>query len=57
MTVWPMQVNVADPFDNPIIKELYSSWLDHPGSVKALEIMHTSYHVREKGVTSQLSNW
>ena len=57
MAVWPMQVNVSDPFDNPIIKELYSSWLDPPGSVKALEIMHTSYHVREKGVTSQLSNW
>lgn len=56
-TIYLNEVNVSDPFENPIIKGLYSVWLKYPGSEESLEFMHTSYHHREKSVTSQLSNW
>lgn len=56
-SVYLKEVEISDPFDNPIIKGLYSSWLNHPGSEKSLEVMHTGYHSREKSITSQLSNW
>ncbi|XP_027091032.1 protein NAR1-like isoform X2 [Coffea arabica] len=47
----------ADPFENPIIKGLYTEWLDQPGSEKATKYMHTEYHPRVKSRTSQLQDW
>ena len=33
--------------ENPVIKELYDEYLEHPGSHKAHELLHTTYHKRE----------
>lgn len=33
--------------ENPVIKELYDEYLEHPGSHKAHELLHTHYHKRE----------
>lgn len=49
------EVDIRDPFDNQIVKGLYKEWLGHPGSEKALTIMRTQYHVREKTVS--VSDW
>uniref|UniRef100_M1CE21 Narf n=1 Tax=Solanum tuberosum TaxID=4113 RepID=M1CE21_SOLTU len=51
------QVVVADPFNNPITKGLYSEWLEQPGSEKAKRYLHTEYHPVVKSITSQLQNW
>ncbi|GJY27691.1 NAR1-like protein [Tanacetum coccineum] len=56
-TTYMENVLVADPFENPIVKSLYSEWLGHPGSEKAKTYIHTQYHRIEKSVTSQLNNW
>nr|GEX12248.1 DNA-directed RNA polymerase II subunit 1 [Tanacetum cinerariifolium] len=55
-TTYMENVLVADPFENPIVKSLYSEWLGHPGSEKAKTYIHTQYHRIEKSVTSQLNN-
>ncbi|MBQ7034396.1 MAG: iron hydrogenase small subunit [Clostridia bacterium] len=34
--------------ENPVIKELYDSYFDHPGSHKAHEVLHTSYVARNR---------
>ncbi len=34
--------------ENPVIKELYDSYLENPGSHKAHEILHTTYVKRDK---------
>ena len=34
--------------DNPIIKKLYQEFLQHPGSHKAHELLHTHYTERPK---------
>ncbi len=34
--------------ENPVIKELYDSYFDHPGSHKAHEVLHTSYVKRNR---------
>lgn len=34
--------------ENPVVKEIYSTYLEKPGSHKAHEILHTSYVVRKK---------
>ncbi len=34
--------------DNPVVKEIYKSYLGEPGSHKAHEILHTSYVARKK---------
>ncbi|OIT08791.1 protein nar1 [Nicotiana attenuata] len=52
-----VQVVVADPFNNPIIKGLYNEWLEQPGSEKAKRYLHTEYHPVVKSITSQLQNW
>lgn len=52
-----LQVFVADPFENPIIKELYAEWLDQPGSEKSKRLMHTEYHPVVRSITSELQNW
>ncbi|KAG5591420.1 hypothetical protein H5410_041934 [Solanum commersonii] len=52
-----MEVVVADPFNNPITKGLYSEWLEQPGSEKAKRYLHTEYHPVVKSITSQLQNW
>lgn len=51
------QVDIRDPFDNMVARGLYDTWLEHPGSAKAQQVLHTSYHQREKNVAAQLSNW
>ncbi|KAI5077738.1 hypothetical protein GOP47_0007562 [Adiantum capillus-veneris] len=56
-TAYLNEVDVSDPFENPIIKGLYDFWLGYPGSEKSIQIMHTGYHTRERSVTAQLSNW
>ncbi|MEG0876461.1 MAG: NADH-dependent [FeFe] hydrogenase, group A6 [Oscillospiraceae bacterium] len=33
--------------ENPVVKEIYSTFLEQPGSHKAHEILHTSYEKRE----------
>jgi hypothetical protein len=52
-----LQVMVADPFKNPVVKSLYDDWLEKPGSEKAKRLMHTEYHPVVKSITSQLHNW
>ncbi|CAN4088156.1 unnamed protein product [Withania somnifera] len=56
-TAYVENVVVADPFNNPIIKGLYSEWLEQPGSEKAKSYLHTEYHPVVKSITSQLQNW
>ena len=34
--------------DNPIVKDIYNTYLEKPGSHKAHEILHTTYVAREK---------
>ena len=34
--------------ENPVVKEIYSTYLEKPGSHKAHEILHTSYVARKK---------
>ena len=34
--------------ENPVVKEIYSSYLGEPGSHKAHEILHTTYVKRER---------
>lgn len=51
------QVLVADPFENPGIKRLYSEWLGQPGSEKAKRHLYTEYHPVVKSISSQLQNW
>ncbi|WOL16903.1 protein NAR1 isoform X2 [Canna indica] len=50
-------VEVADPFDNPVVKRLYNEWLGQPGSEKAIRYLHTEYHPLVKSTASQLHNW
>ncbi|RRT47211.1 hypothetical protein BHM03_00059315 [Ensete ventricosum] len=52
-----IQVEVADPFDNSIVKRLYDEWLGQPGSEKARRYLHTEYHPLVKSTASQLLNW
>jgi NADP-reducing hydrogenase subunit HndD len=33
--------------DNPFVKKLYEEYLEHPGSHKAHELLHTHYMPRE----------
>ncbi|CAO2828376.1 unnamed protein product [Amaranthus hypochondriacus] len=56
-TVYMENVLIADPFQNPIAKGLYDEWLEHPGSEKAKQYLHTGYHPVVKSITSQLHNW
>ncbi|XP_027775174.1 protein NAR1 isoform X1 [Solanum pennellii] len=56
-TAYEENVVVADPFNNPIVKGLYSEWLEQPGSEKARRYLHTEYHPVVKSITSQLQNW
>ncbi|KAL9237899.1 hypothetical protein vseg_012394 [Gypsophila vaccaria] len=56
-TVYMSNVIVADPFENPIAKGLYTEWLEQPGSEKAKQYLHTEYHPVVKSITSQLQNW
>lgn len=56
-TTYMDNVLVADPFENPMVKSLYESWLEHPGSEKAKQHIHTEYHPIVKSITSQLNNW
>ena len=34
--------------ENPVMKKLYKEFLEKPGSHKAHELLHTTYHAREK---------
>lgn len=52
-----LQVSVADPFKNILIRKIYDEWLEEPGSKKAKKYMHTEYHPVVKSITSQLHNW
>lgn len=53
----PTQVQVADPFENPIAKSLRDEWIGELGSEKAKAYLHTRYHPVEKSLASQLTNW
>jgi len=52
-----LQVKIAEPFDNPIVKGLYDEWLGQPGSETARRFMHTEYHPMVKSIASELHNW
>ncbi|KAI4296027.1 hypothetical protein L6164_036017 [Bauhinia variegata] len=56
-TVYMENVLVTEPFENPIVKNLYDKWLEQPGSEKARGHLHTEYHPVEKSITSLLHNW
>lgn len=56
-SVYLQEVDVKDPFSNPVARGLYDEWLDHPRSAKSLEYLHTSYHSIEKNLVNQLSDW
>ncbi|MBQ9313518.1 MAG: iron hydrogenase small subunit [Clostridia bacterium] len=40
-------LKVRKSHENPIIKQIYEDYLEKPGSHKAHELLHTSYHERE----------
>ena len=40
-------LKVRKSHENPIIKQVYEEYLEKPGSHKAHELLHTSYHARE----------
>lgn len=40
-------LKVRKSHENPIIKQVYNEYLEKPGSHKAHELLHTSYHARE----------
>eukprot|EP00850_Spirogloea_muscicola_P003801 SM000015S01301 [mRNA] locus=s15:1147765:1152150:+ [translate_table: standard] len=56
-TAYLQEVDVKDPAENRVVQSLYATWLGHPFSPRARELMHTQYHRRDKSVTSQISNW
>lgn len=56
-TVYMENVLIANPFDNPLAKNLYDEWLQQPGSELAKKHLHTEYHPVVKSITSQLQNW
>lgn len=56
-SIYMEDVLVADPFENPLVKSIYSEWLGQPGSEKAKKHIHTEYHPMVKSITSQLHNW
>lgn len=56
-SVYMQDVLVADPYENPLVKNLYDEWLGQPGSEKARKHIHTEYHPIMKSITSQLHNW
>ncbi|PIM99884.1 Nuclear architecture related protein [Handroanthus impetiginosus] len=56
-TAYSENMLVANPFENPRIKRLYSEWLGEPGSEKAKRHLHTEYHPVVKSISSQLQNW
>ncbi|BBN09827.1 cytosolic iron-sulfur assembly component 3 [Marchantia polymorpha subsp. ruderalis] len=56
-SVYLKEVDVKDPFNNPVVKGLYDEWLQHPRSARALDIMHTTYHNREMSLGSKLNDW
>ncbi|KAE8637360.1 hypothetical protein CSA_011910 [Cucumis sativus] len=51
-----LEVLMRDPFDNPVVKEIYKEWLEEPGSEKAKKHLHTEYHPVVKSITAQLHN-
>lgn len=52
-----LQVTIRDPADNPLVKDLYKTWLGAPYSEEARRLLHTQYHERERTVTASISNW
>lgn len=52
-----LQVSIANPFLNPIVRRLYDEWLEEPGSEKAKRYIHTEYHPLVKSIASELHNW
>ncbi|KAG7019383.1 Protein NAR1, partial [Cucurbita argyrosperma subsp. argyrosperma] len=50
-------VLIKDPFENPMVKDIYKEWLEEAGSEKAKKHMHTEYHPVVKSITAQLHNW
>lgn len=52
-----VQVTIRDPADNPLVQELYRTWLGAPYSEAARKLLHTQYHERERTVTASISNW
>lgn len=41
------ETKVRKSHENPVIKKLYDEYLEKPGSHKAHELLHTSYHARK----------
>ncbi|KAK6932846.1 Iron hydrogenase, small subunit [Dillenia turbinata] len=56
-TAYLENVLIANPFDNPIMKQIYEEWLGRPGSEKAKKYLHTEYHPVVKSITAELHNW
>lgn len=55
--VYMQDVLIASPFDNPIVKTLYTEWLGQPGSDNARTYLRTQYHPVVKSIASELHNW
>ncbi|KAF2288841.1 hypothetical protein GH714_016672 [Hevea brasiliensis] len=51
-----LQVLVADPFENPLVKGFYDEWLEVPGSETAKKFLHTAYHPVVRALTDNLSS-
>lgn len=41
------ELTVRKSHENPVIKQIYAEYLEKPGSHKAHELLHTSYHARK----------
>ncbi|XP_023542134.1 protein NAR1-like isoform X1 [Cucurbita pepo subsp. pepo] len=51
-------VIIRDPFENPVVKDIYKEWVEKSGSEKAKKhMLHTEYHPVVKSITAQLHNW
>ncbi|KAK6917857.1 LOW QUALITY PROTEIN: Iron hydrogenase, small subunit [Dillenia turbinata] len=46
-TAYLENVLITNPFDNPIMKQIYEEWLGRPGSDKNKEFLYTQYHLIE----------
>ncbi len=42
------EMTLRKSHENPVVKELYDSYFDHPGSHKAHKVLHTSYVARNR---------
>lgn len=51
------ELPISCPRSNPLLQEIYSSWLGGTGSDKSSSTLHTTYHAVEKMSTALNIKW